>query len=325
MDKAQRKNILLGLFVLLGIIIFIFGIFMVGSKNEMFKKTFTISARFTNANGLKPGSNIRYNGVKVGIVKSVTLLNDTLVRVDMNIEENKRQFILKNVVASIVSDGLMGDKMVNITANKNGEAGVAVIENNDVIQSRNPLNTDVVMQTLSATNENVKVISENLKKLTSDLNSENGTVQALYKDPAMANNLKNSFSNLNLITNKVLTVSSSLQHITDQIQNGNGTVGEILNDTTLGKNLAQALTKLKETSDELNKVSGKLSTTMDHVNSGNGAVNMALTDTAFSSNIKQSMLNIKSASEKLDKNMEALKHNFLLRGYFRKQEKRNKK
>src|ERR1035437_314796 len=120
MDKALRKNILLGFFVLIGIILFIIGIFLVGSKSGMFTKAFPITAKFTNATGLKVGSNVRYNGVRVGIVKSVTLINDTLVQVDMQIEENRRPYILKGAVATIASDGLMGDKIVNITAGMNG-------------------------------------------------------------------------------------------------------------------------------------------------------------------------------------------------------------
>jgi phospholipid/cholesterol/gamma-HCH transport system substrate-binding protein len=325
MDKSYRKHIILGLFVVVGVVLFIVGLFQVGSRDEMFKKTFVITTRFANASGLKAGSIVRYNGVKVGNVKAVSLINDTAVRVDMRIEEGKRQFILQNVIASIASDGLMGDKFVNLTASKNPEPGIAVVANNDNIKSRSPLNTDEIFRTLSATNENVKVISDNLKKLTTDLNSENGTIQALYKDPQMAKNLKNSFGNLNAITGKVLGVSKSLQQITDKVQNGEGTIGGLINDTTLGKDLAHTLTKLKQTSDELNKITGQLSVTMDHVNKGNGAVNMFLTDSAFSADIKQSMSNIKVASEKLDTNMDAMKHNFLFRGYYKKKEKESRR
>jgi len=321
MDKTLRKNILLGFFVLVGIILFIAGIFLVGSKNEMFTKTFGITAKFTNATGLKAGSNVRYNGVKVGIVKAVALINDTLVQVDMMIEQSKRSFILKTAIASIASDGLMGDKIVNISAGKN--PGLQV-QDNDMLQANNPLVTDQVLQTLSQSNENIKVITDNLKKITSDLNSNNGSVQLLYKDSLMAKNLKQSFTNLGAITGKVLDVSNSLQNITSQIQNGNGALGEILNDTSLANNLTYTFDKLKETSDALNIASGKLSETIQHANSGKGALNMILTDTVFSATVQQSMLNIKSASKGLDENMEALKHNFLTRGYFRKQARKNK-
>ena len=322
MDKAIRKNILLGLFIITGIVLFIIGIFLIGSKNELFKKTFTITAKFTNATGLKAGSNIRFNGVKVGIVKSVALISDTVVQVDMLIEESKHGFITNAAIASIASDGLMGDKIVNIVTGKNGGEP---LHNGELIKSHNPMVTDQILQTLSTTNENVKVISENLKKLTSDLNSEDGTIQELYKDKGMALNLKNSFSNLNLVTNKVLAVGSSLQDIAKQIQDGNGLAGEILKDTVMGKELSYTMNRLKETSDQLIGVSSQLSLTMQHANSGKGAVNMILTDTTFATGIQQSMAHIKSASENLDQDMKALKHSFLIRGYFRKQERKNKK
>ena len=321
MDKPLKKNILLGFFVLIGIGLFIAGIFLVGSKNEMFQKTFPITARFTNATGLKVGSNVRYNGVKVGIVKSVNLINDTLVQVDMSIEEEKRHFILTNAIASIASDGLMGDKLVNITAG--GNEGHPV-RNNDVLTAHNAINTDHVLETLSQSNENIKVITDNLKTLTSEINSGDGPVQQLYKNPEMAQELKHSFSNLDAITSKVLNVSATLQQVTSQIQKGNGALGEIISDTTLAKNLSYTFDKLKETSDELIKASGNLNQTIQHANSGKGALNMLLTDTAFSATVQQSMLNIKSASKALDENMEAMKHNFLTKGYFRKQAKRNK-
>ena len=322
MDKTVRKNILLGFFVLVGMILFIAGIFLVGSKNEMFAKTFPITARFTNATGLKAGSNVRYNGVKVGIVKSVNLINDTLVQVDMQIEENKRSYILTNATATIASDGLMGDKIVNISA---GKGNGAELHNGDVVQANNPLNTDKVLQTLSQSNENIRVITENLKTLTNDINSNNGPAQLLYKDSTMAKSLKQSFTNLDGITTKVLDVSSSLKNITSQIQHGNGALGEIINDSSLAKNLSYTMSKLKETSEALNLASGKLSETIEHANTGKGTLNMLLTDTAFSATVQQSMTNIKSASKGLDEDMEALKHNFLTKGYFRKQAKRERK
>ena len=322
MDSTFRKNIILGFFVLLGLSLFIAGIFLIGAKNEMFRKTFPITAKFANTNGLKEGSNVRYNGVKVGIVKTVTLINDTLVQVNMQIEESKRKFILKNAIASIASDGLMGDKLINITT---GQADAPQVQNNDVLAVRNPLITDQVLQTLSQSNDNIREITENLKTLTADINSKNGPVQLLYKDTLMAKNLKQSFSNLDGITEKVLKASSSLQQVTSQIQNGNGVLNEIINDTTLANNLSYTLGTLKKTVDKLNIVSRDLSLTVQRANSGNGAINMLLTDTAFSADIQKSMQNIKSASKGLDENMEALKHNFLMRGYFRKQAKKNKK
>jgi len=317
----MRKNILVGFFVVVGLIIFIVGIFVIGSKSGLFEKSFEISAKFKNTAGLKEGSNVEYNGVKVGVVKKVTLINDTLVKVDMTIEENKHKFILTDAIASIASDGLMGDKIITLSPGHNG--GVAVSAN-DLVQTNDPINTDKVIRTLSESNDNIRVITENLKLITTDLNTKNGPAQMLYKDTALAQSLKQSFNNLDVITGKVLKVSSTLQDVSAKIENGNGALSEIINDTSLAHNLAHTMDKLKETSDQLIRASSELTETVQHANSGKGAVNMFLTDTNFSANAQQSMLNIKKASVGLDQNMEALKHSFLTRGYFRKQAKKQK-
>lgn len=322
MDKELKKNIILGFFVILGVIVFIFGIFMIGSRKGLFSETFTISTVFSNAAGLKSGGLVRFNGVKVGIVKAVTLINDSVVQVDMNIEDDKRKFITKSAVADIASDGLMGDKLINITT---ARAGDKLVENNDFIRGHNSINTEQALQTLMASNENVKVISENLKTLTNELNNETGTIQALYKDPAMAQDLKQSFRNLKGASTEVLQLSKTLKQVTIQMQSGKGAFGTMVNDTIVGRNIAGTVNQLKATSDQLNHVSQQLSVTMKQINSGDGPFNELLTDTALSSDIKQSVTNIKNAAEGLNQNMEALKHSFLLRGYFKKQEKKKGK
>src|ERR1700746_3906204 len=111
MDQDTKRNVKLGLFVIIGIIVFIFGIFLVGAKNGLFTKSFKVYAIFKNISGLKPGAIIRFDGVKVGNVKDVTIINDSSVRVDMNIDESKHEFITKSAHASITSDGLMGDQI----------------------------------------------------------------------------------------------------------------------------------------------------------------------------------------------------------------------
>src|SRR5206468_4193345 len=115
---------------------------------------------------------------------------------------------------------------------------------NDTILSRKLINTDAIMQELSASNGNVREITENLKILTSDMNSGNGTLQALYKDPQMAEDFRQTFKNLNSVSDQVLKVGGSLQKITNQMQQGNGAIGELLNDTTLGRNLAKSISTL---------------------------------------------------------------------------------
>jgi len=317
MNKELNRDIRLGIFVLLGILIFVAGIFMIGSKEDMFMKTFRISAQFTNATGLKPGDYVRYNGVRVGVVEAVQLQNDTLVRVDMRIQESKRSFIRKDAIANIASDGLMGDKIINITP---GNENLPEVNDNDLIRSSNPLNSDAIMKSLSRTNDNVETIASNLKKLTTDLNESHGALSALIKDTVMSRNIQQSFRNIEQLTSQLSAFGSALQQVMSDVKTGKNSIGAILKDTAMAKNLSASVDQIKTTSDKLINVSDQLSLTASRMNSGNGTVNKLLTDSALAANLDSSVVNFKKATVTLNEDLEALQHTALLKGYFKKQE-----
>jgi phospholipid/cholesterol/gamma-HCH transport system substrate-binding protein len=318
MDKETKINVKLGLFVAIGILIFIVGIFFIGARNGMFSKAFNVKTYFADASGLKEGGNVRYDGVKVGIVKKVILINDSTVEVDLQIDESKHEFITKSAITSISSDGLMGDKLVNVTS---GKPNSPMAENGDILKSKEAVNTDKIISKLTVTNDNIGVISENLKNITSDLNTKKGAVQSLYKDTTLAIELRKTFKNLNTMSVDVLTAGENVKMMTAKMQSGKGSISQILNDTTMGRNLARTISKLKETSDKLNSASDAINTTMRQVNSGQGPVHMLLTDSATANNIRQSMSNLKKASYTLNQDLEGLQHSFLLKGYFKKKDK----
>ena len=83
MEKNNTYKFKLGLFVIIGITVFIIATYYIGNKQNMFGKTFKIQAVFNNANGLQIGCNVRYSGVSVGTVNGIEMHNDTTVKVDM--------------------------------------------------------------------------------------------------------------------------------------------------------------------------------------------------------------------------------------------------
>ena len=321
MDQDTKRNIKLGLFVVLGIIIFIFGIFLVGAKSGLFTKSFTVYAVFKNTSGLKPGANIRFDGVKVGTVKTVTITNDSSIRVDMNIDESKREFITKAAVASIASDGLMGDELVNITA---GAHSSPLAENGDQIASRQPMDMDNMIAKLSGTSNNVNAITENLKLLTDELNTKNGSIQALFKDTTMAVNIQQTLANLKSMSEIYIAEGNDLRRTTNELTHGNGVLNKLVNDPTLSNNLSETISKLKQTSDKLGTIADQASVTMQHANSGNGPLNTVLTDTAMANNIKATVANLKRSTILLNEDLTAAQHNFLLRGYFKNKDNSGK-
>src|SRR5688572_5241267 len=133
------NNIKLGIFVILGLLFLILLMYMIGRNRNLLGSNYTLKARFENVQGLKSGSNVRYSGIEVGTVKKISILNDTLIEVTMLISNKMKGIIRKNAIASIGTDGFVGNKILNISAGKEKE-DVAV--ENDILSSRKPLDTD---------------------------------------------------------------------------------------------------------------------------------------------------------------------------------------
>ena len=113
-----QNNIKLGIFVLAGIVLFLAAVFLIGSENNIFNKTFTAHAIFKNVEGLKEGDNVWLSGVKIGTVKEVRIVKEGRVIVSLSLKENQNKFIKKDATAFIGSDGLVGNKIVVIRTRK---------------------------------------------------------------------------------------------------------------------------------------------------------------------------------------------------------------
>ncbi|HLA58113.1 MAG TPA: MlaD family protein, partial [Puia sp.] len=90
----------LGLFIVVGLVLLVFGLFFIGKQKNLFVSVFQLKAVFNNVSGLKVGNNVRFGGIAVGTVDGIQLLNDTSVQVNMNIKSEVRRFIKQDASAS---------------------------------------------------------------------------------------------------------------------------------------------------------------------------------------------------------------------------------
>src|SRR3970040_2125574 len=118
MEKTTSQKINLGLFVIIGLSIFILATYFIGDKQKMFGKTIPLETVFNNVNGLQLGNNVRYSGVNVGTVRNIEMIGDTSIRVDMIIDKTIFKHIKKDAIATISSDGLVGNMIINIIPGK---------------------------------------------------------------------------------------------------------------------------------------------------------------------------------------------------------------
>lgn len=318
MNNQKSKNIKLGLFVLVGTIFIITGLYIIGDNQNLFGSKLRISADFNDVNGLTTGNNVRYSGINIGTVENVIIMNDSVIRVHMIIRQNAKEFIKKNAIASIGTDGLMGNKLVNIQAGKSQEE---MIEEGDILKSLSPVATDNMLRTLDQTNEDIAIIVNNLKNITENVNNPN-SIWYLLMDSVFANNVRQAIVNIKLTSQNSATITGDLSRIVADINAGKGTIGALITDTTLSNTLKQTIVNIKVVSDTLGYITGDLNNFSQSIQSGEGAIGTILMDTTFAHDLNKSMENLRKGTEGFNENMEALKHSIFLRRYFRKQEKK---
>ncbi|HEX3007585.1 MAG TPA: MlaD family protein [Bacteroidales bacterium] len=191
--KAQvGNNIKLGIFVTLGTVFLIVAIYFVGKKQNLFDTTFGLRAVFKDVSGLQPGNNIRFGGINVGIIEGITIVNDTSIRVDMQIQEDVRKFIKADSKCIIGSDGLMGNKILIITPGSGGNP----VKNNAYLATTIPVNMDDIMNNLKVTVQNAAVLTDDLSQITSSIRSGRGTIGKLFMDSVFAEDIDKTVTNI---------------------------------------------------------------------------------------------------------------------------------
>ncbi len=190
--KKSSHRIKLGIFVSIGLALFIFAIFWIGRQKHLFNQTFSLSAIFTNVSGLQVGNNVRFSGINVGTVDNVEIRNDTSVKVMMILDVSVQKFIKQDSYATIGSEGLMGDRIISISQ---GSSPVGV-KNNDLIKSLNPVEMDEIMANLKVTTDNSAVITDQLAEIMIKINSGQGTLGRLIEDSTIAESFERTITNL---------------------------------------------------------------------------------------------------------------------------------
>jgi phospholipid/cholesterol/gamma-HCH transport system substrate-binding protein len=318
MEKTTSQKIKLGFFVIIGLIIFILAVYFIGDKQKMFGKTNHLATVFNNVNGLQLGNNVRFSGVNVGTVLGIEMINDTNIKVDMIIDKAIFKYIKKDAVATIGSDGLVGSMIINIIP---GEGKLPTVEPGDIIQSVNRIRTEDILNTLSKTNDNAEELTENLLKITNDIKNGKGTIGLLMNDIEMAEDLKETMHYLKESGKTTSQSLTNLNRLIASLNNNKNNVIGVLKDTALANNIKSIVSNLDKSSTEINQVVTNLNKTILNVKDGKGAINYLSNDPKLVKNIDSTMTNVTEASKRLNENMEALRHNFLFRGYFRKLER----
>src|ERR1700721_3124233 len=198
MSRALRG----GLFVVATLAIFAGGIFLIGSREFLFQSTYRLNADFPNVAGLQSGAEVRVGGIHEGTIRRIDLPRrpDQKVRVEMDMDKGTRGVVRQDSVASIESEGLVGDSYVEVSF---GSDGAGQVKDGEPIAGPPPLKigdlvkkTDQLLDSAKGDVDNVGQTAANLSQVTAKIDQGKGTMGALINDKLVYQHINQSATEL---------------------------------------------------------------------------------------------------------------------------------
>jgi phospholipid/cholesterol/gamma-HCH transport system substrate-binding protein len=305
------KQLKLGIFTVAGMLLFIGCLYYMGSVRHMFQGTFKVSAIFKNAKGLQPGNNVTFSGINVGTVDHIEIISDSTVRVFFVIEKETQRFIRRDAIARISAEGLMGSKAISI---EGGSPGSPMLKDGDIILATEGVAWEQVMKRFEGAGKNTEDITRDIASIVGDVNDGKGTLGALLKDTTFAREFRDAIYNLK-------TGTLELNNILGRVN------GEMIDNLALtSKNAASISSNLNDiTRTAKDSILRDLQHVTSRLQGNEGTVGKLLNDTAFASNVVQTVNKVNTGADQVNQVLEAAKHNWLLKGYFKKKERESLK
>lgn len=192
----------LGAFIVLTLAILAAGVFVIGSKEYLFRSTYELKAQFDNVAGLAEGADVQVGGVHSGTVTGILLPNKPQgkVTVVMELTRSTHAIIKQDSVASIETEGILGNQYVAVSF---GSAGQADVKNGDTIQSLPPLQvgdmlkkSNEILDSSKQAIHFVTLATAHLNSISAKVDSGQGTVGALVNDRQLYDNLEQTTTTL---------------------------------------------------------------------------------------------------------------------------------
>lgn len=324
----SNRNWVVGVFVVAGLVLFTIGLYMVGDRHQAFAKHMEYYVEFRDLDGLSQGAKVRVGGMDAGEVVAIDVPDSPAMRfrVKLRIDEKMRALVRADSIATIGTDGIVGETFVQV---RPGTSGALAAPQFATLPSTEPLNVLDFLNQGSSLMAEADESLKGLKELTGNLNGMNGK--------------------MNVALDAATTTLFNVNDVVIGLKQGHGTAGMLLQDEVAADNIRQAIAQTKEATANLNRVSAQAHSLISDLQSRQ--LPQQIDDTMHSmksaaaniddstkqihhtiaevseedeqgmsagANIRESLSNTNTATANLAAETEALKHNFLVRGFFRR-------
>ncbi len=314
-ESPNKRAVIVGLFVFIGLAFLLGAILIVGNLRETFNRKMELISRFDDVNGLQKGNNVWYSGVKIGTVGTMNFYGKSQVEVSLDVATTARKYIRKDAKVKISSDGIIGNKILVIYG---GTEEFAPVEEGDTLEVEKTFSSEDVINTLQKNNKNILAITSDLKIITKQLASGEGTIGKFINDSSVYTNINAATASLKLASAKAQLLVGSLETFSSNLNKKGTLANELTTDTLVFKSVKASVMQLQQMAD----TAAVFITSLKQAGSNpNTSIGVMLHDEESGARIKETIKNLESSSKKLDEDLEAVQHNFLLRGFFKKKAK----
>ena len=295
----------IGVFVLGGLSLFTVGLFMIGDRQMAFAKKFTINTEFKKITGLQPGGIVRVSGAKAGAITKIVPPNvpGGTFRVEFEITEELHPLVRMDSVASIETEGLVGGSFLGVGS---GTGAASTAASGATIPSKEPFEIADLM----------KQMSDTVQKVNDTFDEMRGDVERAVASGAdtidNANRLLTDVSSdVKAMAKNGARLSADAATIAETVRKGEGSLGKLVNDDELYVRATGVAKQAEEIAASARQVVDQAKATLAGFQSKDGPVE------GMAAGLKQTMDDARKAMSAFAENMEALKHNILLRGFFK--------
>ncbi len=241
MQKINREKmqIKVGAFVALGLAALLFVVFMLGSQSNYFSNEYILVARFDDISGLREGAGVQLAGVNMGTVDHITFdasLEEKKIRVFLKLKESLKNRIRQDSVAKIMTQGLLGDKMIHISV---GTPSFEVLKENDELITKPSVDFATVTSKVDDLALKANETIESINSILGEIKDGEGVVHQFIYDPKgkeMMDSMASLAKNLDQSSDKI-------EGIMSKINQGQGTLGALVNDASVYNDVKTLLGK----------------------------------------------------------------------------------
>jgi phospholipid/cholesterol/gamma-HCH transport system substrate-binding protein len=303
---ARNRLVFVGAFVLLGVLLFAVGLFLIGNRRMLFDHTFGANAEFANIGGLQNGAIVRVAGMDAGEVDEIHVPASPSgrFRVHLRLREDLHPLIRIDSVATIQTDGLVGNKYVQVDA---GTDQSPLVQTGGTMKSREPFDLAAMLDRMSKTLDLVTgTIVEVKKGLEDALASVTETAQVAQD--LMVDVGKDARA----IMASTQKATADLTTIVAGLKDGRGSVGKLLTDDSFYVSVKNIAAEAEKTVVNLREASVQARAAIEDFRGDKGPIK------GIAGDLQQTLTSAKDAMADLAENTEALKRSFFFRGFFNK-------